>query len=298
MRLLLEADGPFDCGHTWRYWGRVPGEIVDVLEGECYVRVLRIGERDVLVRVRPLDRSRQRLEATCDSLTSGEREVLEGKLRRIFNLDLDLEGFYAFAEGDGLLSEAVKALYGYRPPCFPSLFEGLVCTIIGQQVNVRFNLDVKRRLVKQYGRVLSLGGREYYGFPSPADLASVSGEALRALLISRQKAGYITGVAKLFVEGKLGGEKVRRLGDEEALNCLMDVRGVGRWTAEYVMIRGLGRTSAIPAVDTGMRAAFTHFFKLEKAKEGDVRRLSEKWGKWKGLAGFYLRSAYYLKTDR
>ena len=298
MRLLLEANGPFDYRHTWRYWRRVPGEIVDVFEDECYSRVLHVGDKDILVHVKPLERSRQKLEATCGELNPKETEELERMLCRVFNLALDLKSFYAFARDHELLFRATREMYGFRPPCFPTLFEGIVSTILGQQVNVRFALDVKRRLVERYGRTLNYEGMTHHCFPLPESFASASVNELRALLVSRQKAGYITGVARLFIEDKIDEEKVRAMTDEQILNSLMSIKGVGKWTAEYLMIRCLGRSSAIPAADTAMRAAFKYFFRLEQAGEEDVRRLSENWGNWKGIAGFYLRSTYHKTIDK
>jgi DNA-3-methyladenine glycosylase II len=116
---------------------------------------------------------------------------------------------------------------------------------------------------------------------------------MRKLRVSRQKAKYISGIAKLFVEGSINEAEIEKNNDEDVLRGLMEINGVGRWSAEYVMMRGLGRIGVIPAVGTGIRKSFAHFFGMKKAEEEDVRRLSGKWDKYKGLAAFYLRFAYY-----
>jgi DNA-3-methyladenine glycosylase II len=86
--------------------------------------------------------------------------------------------------------------------------------------------------------------------------------------------------------------------DEDALRYLMAITGIGRWSAEYVLLRGLGRTSVVPAAGTGVRAAFSYFFHEDRLAEDGVRRLAERWGGYKGLAAFYLRFAYYKRKAR
>lgn len=274
----------------------MPGEIVDVFEDGGYRRVLGTGGRHVLVSVRPRgDAPRTVLEVHGDALRAGEAATLIRTIRRIFNLDLDLEGFYRFVEDDDLLAPIARQLHGYRPPRFASLFESILCTILGQQVNVRFALDVKRRVVCALGASVTRSRRRYFAFPTPAAVYAASPATLRALRVSRQKTRYILGVAKLFLDGALDEPKLMSLDDEAAVRTLSEITGIGRWSAEYILVRGLGRASVVPAAGTGIRAAFAHFFNRALATEEDVRRLSARWGVYKGLAAFYLRFAYYRK---
>ena len=291
--ILIDVKGPFNAEYSQRYFCRVPGEIVDLFQNGKYMRVLSFEGKLALVSVRFLGGTvNPRLEASCESFNQENIKRIKQKLRRVFNLNLDLQKFYEFAAKDEILTPITAEIYGYRPPCFSSLFEALVCTIIGQQVNVRFALDVKSRIVKKYGQALTVNGKTYYGFPTPEALQSATAIEMRALRVSRQKTRYITGVASLFLEGTLDEEKISRMNDEEALNFLMKIKGIGRWSSEYVLIRGFGRTSVVPAVGTGVRAAFSYFFKKERLTEDEVRTLAERWGEYKGLAAFYLRFAY------
>ena len=291
--ILIDVKGPFNAEYSQRYFCRVPGEIVDLFQNGKYMRVLSFEDKLALVSVKFLGgTTNPRLEASCESFNQENIKRIKQKLRRVFNLNLDLQKFYEFAAKDEVLTPITAEIYGYRPPCFSSLFEALVCTIIGQQVNVRFALDVKSRIVKKYGQALTVNGKTYYGFPTPQALQSATAIEMRALRVSRQKTRYITGVASLFLEGTLNEEKISRMNDEDALNFLMKIKGIGRWSSEYVLIRGFGRTSVVPAVGTGVRAAFSYFFKKERLTEDEVRTLAERWGEYKGLAAFYLRFAY------
>jgi DNA-3-methyladenine glycosylase II len=297
-KFTIDVGDSFDFRYTQKYFHRAPGEIVDRFEEGKYQRVLRIHDRIVFFVVKPIGQPPyHKLEVTCNTALSSEVTLAKERLRRIFNLDLDLEGFYRFAANDSLLSKVTKQLEGYRVPCFPSLFESLVCTILGQQINVRFALDVKSRLVKTLGCTVQFNGREYYGFPTPASLVDVGIEEFRRLRVSRQKAGYIQGVADLFLNGKFTEAAIVNREDDEILRRLMEIKGIGRWSAEYVMIRGLGKTGVVPAAGTGMRAAFAHFFGLQKATESDVRNLARKWKSYQGLAAFYLRFIYHQRKQ-
>ena len=295
---LIDVEGPFNPAYSQKYFCRVPGEIVDLFQNGKYMRVLSFEDKLALLSVRFLGKTvNPRLEVSCESLNQENMKMIEQKLRRVFNLNLDLQKFYEFAAKDEVLAPITSEIYGYRPPCFSSLFEALVCTIVGQQVNVRFALDVKSRIVRRYGQALTLNGKTYYGFPTPEALQSATATEMRELRVSRQKTRYITGVASLFLEGIIDEEKVSRMNDEEALSFLTKIKGVGRWSAEYVLIRGFGRISVVPAVGTGVRAAFSYFFKKERLAEDEVRTLAERWREYKGLAAFYLRFAYYKRKS-
>jgi DNA-3-methyladenine glycosylase II len=93
--------------------------------------------------------------------------------------------------------------------------------------------------------------------------------------------------------GELDLEKFRRSKSADGIiSELMKLRGMGRWTAEYVLIRGLTRTDVLPADDLAIRKSVSHYyFKDAKIDAQAVRSLADGWGKWKGLAAFYLMRA-------
>jgi DNA-3-methyladenine glycosylase II len=293
----MEVPSPFAFQYTRSYYGRVSGEVVDVFDGGHYRRVVATRTRDVLVSVRPLgDVMKPYLEVTYDRLSTDETKDVVRWLRRIFNLDLDLHAFYHFAAHDPLLTSLTRSFHGFRPPRFATLFEALICTILGQQVNVRFALDVKARLVRRLGTTVTHAGQTYYGFPTPDAIVFASPNTLRMLRISQQKARYITGIAQRVLDGEITDD-LARLDDDALIQRLTAITGIGRWSAEYVLVRGLGRPSVIPAAGTGIRAAFAHYFGRDAMTEAEVRQLAERWGGYKGLAALYLRFAYYRSRD-
>ena len=94
----------------------------------------------------------------------------------------------------------------------------------------------------------------------------------------------------MIVEGKLDLEKFKSYEDPgKIVEELCRIRGIGRWTAELTMIRGMHKLEAIPADDVGLRRCISHYYCNDRRISGEeVRKIAGKWGKWKGLASFYL----------
>ena len=111
--------------------------------------------------------------------------------------------------------------------------------------------------------------------------------------LSMSKAEYVKGLSKQLASGELELEDLRKLDDPSAVDVLMQIRGVGRWTAEYVLIRGMGRINSLPADDLGsQRAVSEAYFHGKKVTSEDVRRILQKFAPCSGIAAFYLM--YFL----
>ena len=130
----------------------------------------------------------------------------------------------------------------------------------------------------------------YYAFPTPQKLASTTIEQLRKCGLSSKKSEYILDISNLIVEGKLDLERFKDYEDPEEISQeLCGIRGIGRWTAELTMVRGMHRLEAIPADDIGLRRCISRYYCNSRRISGEeAREIAEKWGKWKGLASFYL----------
>jgi DNA-3-methyladenine glycosylase II len=121
-------------------------------------------------------------------------------------------------------------------------------------------------------------------------LNNVPFDELRGCGLTLRKTEYIKDISKLIVEGKLDLEKFKECEDaEKIIKELCKIRGIGLWTAEFVMIRGLNRLESLPADDIGIRRVISHYYcKNRRISSDEARKIAENWGKWKGLAAFYL----------
>jgi DNA-3-methyladenine glycosylase II len=112
---------------------------------------------------------------------------------------------------------------------------------------------------------------------------------LREQGLSRQKSTYLLEVANRAAAGELGRERFATLSDEDAIRRLCEIKGVGRWTAEIVLMRGLGRPDVFPAGDLGLQAALQELRGMRKRpSEKALRKIAERWAGWRSYAAFYL----------
>jgi DNA-3-methyladenine glycosylase II len=112
---------------------------------------------------------------------------------------------------------------------------------------------------------------------------------LQQLGFSSNKTRALIELASAIAMGRLDLERLERVDDQAAIARLLDIRGVGRWTAEYVLLRGLGRTNIFPGDDVGARNNLARWLKLRKPLDyGGVTRNLAKWRPYAGLIYFHL----------
>jgi DNA-3-methyladenine glycosylase II len=157
-------------------------------------------------------------------------------------------------------------------------FQSLITSITAQQVNLAWATTTRSRLIEAYGTPHTLFGTVVWQFPSPDRLARVDPSSLRSLQFTTRKSEYIVGVAQAAAEGALAG--LDQLGNEEVVRNLVSLRGIGRWSAEWLLARCLARPNAIAAGDLGVRKAVSYHYRGadELLSEEIVRDLASPWG--------------------
>jgi DNA-3-methyladenine glycosylase II len=214
---------------------------------------------------------------------------------KILGLEFPLKEFYAFAQSDAVLRELTTRFRGLRPTLSSDLFEMMITSISAQQINLQFAFAVRSRLVRRYGERLQHHSETYFAFPTPEKLARVRVASLRALQFTEKKSEYIIGLARAICEGKLDLAQLPHLSDEEIAEKLLPLHGIGRWTVDWLLARGLGRGNAIAAGDLGVRKAVQHFyFNGESQTEDTIRSFAARWGNFTNLAVHYLLTGMAL----
>lgn len=210
-------------------------------------------------------------------------------VRDWFDLDTDLRPFYEMAHKDSLLRPLVEAHFGLRLLGYPDLFEAVTWAFIGQQVNLAFAYTLKRRLVETFGEQVQHEGHAYWLFPTPEALASASVEQLTTLKLIRQRAEYVIGFAKLMVEGHVSKANLSSSDLATMRKALLSIRGVGPWTAEYVLMKCLNQRAAFPVQDAALQNALKQGLGLdEKPSQATIRERATGWTGWEAYATFYL----------
>lgn len=206
---------------------------------------------------------------------------------RMFRFDADMSGFDRLAAGSPLepLHEAYR---GFKPVGMPDPFQGMSWVIVGQQVNVTFAAKLKRALMEHFGDVLQAGGRIFRVFPSPERIAGLRPEDLRPFQFSRQKAEYLIELARRLVDG-WDLTPYEHLDSEEAIAKLMELRGVGRWSAECFLLFVFRHPDVLPAADIGLRRALGRLLGLGRnATEMELRAFGESFRGWRSYVSQYL----------
>ena len=288
--VTLEPRPPFDFRLALAYLGRSPQEVLDVVKDGRYRRAVRLDGQPTLLEVQArgtVDRPALELRVLESKSAPQALPLAERLVADCFRLDQDSDGLAAVAAADPVLGSLLDRLRGARALVMPSPFEALIWAILGQQISVAFAYKLKRTLVERYGERITHDGRDYYCFPTAERLAELSPAVLRDLQFSRQKAEYVITLGRLMATGSIDWDGLRSAPTAEAVATLSALRGVGRWTAEYVCMRGLGHREVLPAADLGLRAVIGRAYALGRtATEQEVRRLAERWTGWESHAAF------------
>jgi DNA-3-methyladenine glycosylase II len=267
---------------------------VDRLDAGLWRRVLLIGRSPVTIAVRQTRRgARPEIEVRIFAARPGAvKAQVAAVVTRMLGLERDLSDFYRLARGDARLRELAERLLGMKPVRYATLFEAFANAVACQLVSLSAGMHVLNRLTEAFGvpGVADGAAARIRSFPTAAAIARSNPAALRALGLSRQKGDYLIGLARLAIDrNDPDFASIERLGDKDAIARLSAIHGVGRWTAEYVMLRGFGRTNIFPGDDVGGR---NHLFQWLGARGeptyAGVARMLERWRPYGGLIYLHL----------
>jgi DNA-3-methyladenine glycosylase II len=223
--------------------------------------------------------------------------TLLGELKKqalfLWGLNDDAEDLHASMASDRDMAPLLERFGELRIVRAPDLYEALLVAVIGQQVSVRAAQSIRRRLMQSLGTRVTVGNasgqEDHYLYPTARQLIKVGELGLREQGLSRQKSAYLLEIAHRAATGELDRETFTTLSDEDAIRRLCEIKGVGRWTAEIVLMRGLGRNDVFAAGDLGLRVAVQELRGMRKRpSEKALRKIAERWKGWRSYAAFYL----------
>ena len=288
MKFRFEPNPPYDFSLTasgTRYYS----VLSQVHDGRLW-HVLRLGNARLLVAVSGnLDADAPVLEAEVISAEGAfDERQLEAKLRRWLDVDADLRPFYRHAAEDSALAGTIRRLHGLRMLRAQTVFEALAITMIEQQIALSAAQKAERWLVSTYGDHMMHNGRRYSVFPQADKLAELPEEALHPLKITFMRMRRLLAVARAVADG-FDLEGLVGMSHEDAYSVLMQLHGVGHWTAAWTMIRALGEYRYVGSADVALRAAVGHYWqgKPEKATREETDTLFNSYGRHGGLASVY-----------
>lgn len=181
------------------------------------------------------------------------------------------------ARNDAVLKRLIRQHRGLSPRSRGDAFTTLARAIVGQQISVKAADSVWQRL----GTTLDT--------PSPHTVGAASVEMLRTCGLSARKADYLRDLAAHFVERGLAASRWEEFSDEALIARLIEIRGVGRWTAEMFLMFHLARPDVLPLDDLGLqRALRLHYNNGRPLSPRRVRAITRQWEPWRSVATWYL----------
>lgn len=277
---------PFRLDLTAWALRRRPTNTMDLFAGGDYMRVLVVGQAPVGVRVHQagsLERPRLQVVVEGRRISPGVEESVRREVSEILGLNANLESFYSMSSKHPKLNSLVSRFKGMKPPRFPSIFETLVNAIACQQVSLSVGLLLLSRLSRKYGEAPGFAGQKIRSFPTVDAVSRAGLMELRGMGFSLRKAEYVQELAKSASSGRLNLDDLKAMNDQVAVEFLMQIRGVGRWSAEYTLLRGLGRLGVFPGDDVGGQSGLRGWMGLRK--NPNYERVQELVGRWQGFRG-------------
>jgi DNA-3-methyladenine glycosylase II len=283
---------PFRLDLTvWALRRRASNQI-DQWDGATYTRVLVLDGQPVKVTVsQPRAAAPARLLVTAASRFPLARlgVRINCLLQQMLGCATDVSAFADLARRDPTISDLARRFQGLKPPRFPTLFEALLNAFACQQVSLDVGLLLLNRLTQRYGLAWEDEQGTRAAFPGPERLAGASEAQLRTLGWSRQKARAALDLASLLTRNPAHFAHLETLSNEEVCQALQSLRGVGRWSAEYVLLRGLGRIDTFPGDDVGAQNNLKRLLALdEKLTYARINALTARWQPYAGFVYFHL----------
>ncbi|HET9110307.1 MAG TPA: hypothetical protein VFN78_05735 [Ktedonobacterales bacterium] len=285
--------GPLDIATSLEPFRRSGDDLLDRWDGSRLLRTLPIGGRTIPYAAQI--RGTVAAPALLAQIERPEdRAPVEAALHLTF-MRAPEEEYAALLARDPVIA-ALDARYpGLRPARQFGLFAALVRCISAQQVNLRWATTTRRRLAEAFGERHQVGAHEVYSL-SAQWVAGASVAELRALQFTTRKAEYLIGAAGEIASGALDAETLAALPDEQVIARLVALRGIGRWSAEWILARTLGRPCVV-AGDLAVRKVVARAY-LDYAPgatlpdEVAIRRATAHWGAAAGVAQGLLLHSY------
>jgi len=294
--IIITLPEHFDLNTNLGYLTREKNECMYEIENDIITKVIAIRDIRSLIQVSVRDNKQMVVQFLNDSrpIEKCKREEIVKYIHEWFDLDNDLTPFYEMAKADPLLKMPARKFYGLRVVGIPDLFEALCWGVLGQQINLAFAYALKKQFVEEFGDAIEWNGKKYWVFPSYDRIAQLTPTDLANIKMTVKKSEYIIGIARLMASGELSKEKLMKLNFKDAEKNLIKIRGIGPWTANYVLMRCLRFQTAFPIDDVGLINSIKILHSMNrKPTKDEILEISLPWKNWESYATFYLWRVLY-----
>lgn len=279
---------PYNFGLTLELISRFPYPNVDVAYEGAYWRVIRMSGQLVLLHITQIQDGS--LEINCAASTGeiNARAALD-RAAHILCTELELRDFYEYTQSHPDLFSVIQPIEGLRWLRTETVYEALITTIIEQQIAWKAAQKAQRWLVEWAGNRVTYNGRDYFAFPTPEQIATATVDDLTPLKITFRRMGVMINLSRQVADGELDLEEILTLPVETAYRKLVALRGIGHWTAAWIIQRAHGISHLVGHNDVALQAAVSHYFfdGGKRISEKQVAAIFARFGNYAGMAAHH-----------
>lgn len=274
--LTVEVLGPWSLATSKQFW-----------EGFAPAALPSRGEQQEMRTVFRVEADWSRAETRVTQQGTAARIVVEGdgdldqaaaQVCRFLSLDVDGRGWVEVGLRDAVIADAQELLPGLRPCGFHSPYEAAAWAVLSQRIRIVQAAKLRDDLVRSYGQAGA--------FPAPAELRSLD------LDLPGRKAEYLQAVAEAALDGRLDGSTLRAMDVEDAVRTVQEVKGLGPFAAELVVLRGANAPDAIPHNERRLDEEITFRYGAGRT----LADISTTWRPFRTWAAVHLRSLHETRT--
>ncbi|MGC1207728.1 MAG: hypothetical protein WA880_07220 [Ornithinimicrobium sp.] len=268
-RVSVEVSGPWSLTTSKNFWeGFAPASLAEQQDGAALQTVF-VNESDWSQTRASI--SQQGQTAHLELSGSGDLEAAADQVCRFLAIDIDATGWPEVGDRDPVIAQAQKDLPGLRPCGFHSPYEAAAWSVLSQRIRITQAANLRERLIEQHG--------ERGAFPRPSVLRGVD------LDLPGRTAEYLHAVADAALEGRLDGSRLRSVDPVEAMASVQEVKGLGPFAAELVVIRGANAPDALPTQERRLSDEISESY----GADATLREVSDIWRPFRTWASVYLR---------
>lgn len=292
---VLPPKAPFDFSKSLDFMARfAPSGRPEVARPDPLAKAVFVNGRTIAFQVESVGTLEEPLLNyklfSEQPIDEAARDTALSRISLYLSLDDDLRPFYEVGLQDAHFAPVIERLYGYHQVKFLSPFEAGCWAILTQRTALPDARKMKAHLTKLYVSSIEVEGTKRWAFPEPEQMLTVNPGEIEPIVSSKQKADYISALAYAFADVNMEFLLNAPYGEVDA--WLRGIKGVGEWSATFILLRGLGRPDRAPLSEWRLAEAASRVYNNGKRMTPEaIQRLAEQYGAWQGYWAHYLRAA-------
>lgn len=291
--IVLDVNFPFDLGLTA---GHSNYNGTDTIDEEQFTHTRAIlpspDENPVLVTItQKINDPYAPVECAIvsGSVESDVKALVKAKIQWVLGMDQDITGFYDLCQNDPVMTQVIAAYNGFHNTRSLDLYESLIVSVLGQQISNKVAIVIRRGFTQAFGSRIEYDDQCYWTYPNPTQIANSSIEEIRSFKLSGRKAEYVQNIARAQLEGYLKLNIFEGMTNQQVIDHLCEIKGVGRWTAQWSLSRGIGRPDIFPEGDLVLNKLIAEYYLHTSDINLDaIKTYTENWKPYRTTASGYL----------